>query len=655
MATREEYLQVVNKIYKARYFNIRRNGTIICKCCKRQSQTPMVHVDHVRTVHPEFIGFCPYCQGVRIVGANGRISKKSTIHLKFCCFFHKIENGRFRKLINDINNVPDVMNLPRANDVAASSSSNIPSTGDSFQDRTKILKTSMLTLQRLITYSRFLLNVVQYEFIPMSNAAATTTAAAAAVAAATDTTKTLLEKPNTIPKYCDSVIYEHECNYYDYDDNEDEDEDNIATTSRSAISTLPISSSDGETNQLCIQEQYMKDFHSVYTLTDQRYPHWWRINLKELSVNYDIMIARNQLTFAAEQNIDCRLIRIMSLHWQNYIAFRYTINYSIFRKNIVRFKQCINNEIFIIPRYMDMFVDRNIHVKIDEYIQVSFIIIGQRQDRQFCFNDVLTLAHEVIEIPDIDSFIDTCYELSNNDEEQLVFPTTKHLRILKLNYKNDVLMQNNAPVLTSTCFLPTTTYSTQYRHVFFAPLQREARVYFYSQTRFGCVRAFDRLLQNNNLANNILDIVHKSNTDFCINYCSLKLDKDYPFSFCIDFCPGETFANETYYMRHRYDYVFKYFNDKKIFFINPDNIKLVVDNDLNKDMTSASVTTEEVTFFPDCLLGTNLQYKLTPSQISIYEVVQYQREKLILEMNSIPTGILEDTDKNKNSNHQVRY
>lgn len=646
MATREEYLQVVNKIYKARYFNIRRNGTIICKCCKRQSQTPMLHVDHVRTAHPEFIGFCPYCQGVRIVGANGRISKKSTIHLKFCCFFHKIENGRYRKLINDVNNVRDV-NLPRVNDVSASSSSNIP-TDDVFQDRTKILKTSMLTLQRLITYSRFLLNVVQYEFIPMSNATTTTAAAAAAVA---DITKTLLEKTNTVPKCCDN-IYEQECNYYDYDDNEDDD--NIATTSRSTVSlsaALPLS--NGETNQLCIQEQYIKDFHNVYTLTDQHYPHWWRINLKELFVNYDIMIARNQLTFAADQNIDCRLIRIMSLHWQNYIAFKYTINYSIFRKNIVRFKQCINNEIFIIPRYMDMFVDKNIHVKIDEHIQVAFIIIGQRQDRQFFFNDVLTLAQEVIEIPDIDNFIDTCYELSNNDKEQLIFPTTKHLRILKLNYKNDVLMQNNAPVLTSTCFLPI-THSTQYHHIFFAQLQREARVYFYSQTKFGCVRAFDRLLQNNNLANNILDIVHKSNTDFYINYCSLKLDKDYPFSFCINFCPGETFANETYYMRHRYDYVFKYFNDKKIFFINPDNIKLVVDSDLNKDMTSASAITEEVTFFPDCLLSTNLQYKLTPSQINIYEVVQYQREKLILEMNSIPTTILEDTDKNKISN-QVRY
>ncbi|WBR61504.1 hypothetical protein [Drosophila suzukii associated hytrosavirus 1] len=552
---KEEYLRILDKLQGMRYFNIRRTGTIICRKCNSKSKTPMIHLDHVKAAHPNLKDFCPYCQNILVSGVTARIGKKATMHLKFCCFFHKIENAKFRRLFNNFGGLCKSEISKQNNQV-----------------RTNIAKSSILTLQEIIDSTQFILYVSQYDI---------------------QTTVT------------ENVGVEH-----------------LNQQTASTTSTALYES----------QIQTLEEFHNAYTLTDERYPSWWCINMNELITNIDVLVARNKLCFDATENIDCTLARVMSLHWHKYSAFKYTIRYESFAMNIDKFERCVRDQCFVIPRYMCAFKMPN---ETDNDISITMIIIGLRKNCYNFLSDLIPISSRVFEISSLDTFFDVCYDLAYDNSNPIHFPTSQNYHLSNLNFNDDVLDTEHERIdMCTTIDIP------QVNFIFckyLSPVRRYAKVYLYSQTRLGCVRAFDRLFERNNLTNYITDVIQESDKLY-INYSSLQLEQEENFT--IRLCEGESFATEKYYYTQNKIYDWKSLLDKKIFLLNDKNIKLVV-----KDSEQKNITTEtkhkynenEITCLPNMLLGTNIRYYLTATQSTIYKVVQYHRDKLFIEMNRIPS------------------
>lgn len=538
----------------------------------------MIHLEHVHSTHRNLLGFCPYCQKELVTGSAGRMSKKSTLHLKFCCFFHKVENAKFRRLFN---NFGGSENTNDVHENAAQDTKNNTNTSSTKITRLNIAKTSVLTLQRLLNNSQFLLNVLQYEI-------------------QNDVIQTL--------------------------------------SSTSLASQTPPSATPGplthETQQLNQQQdcyereiQIVQEFHNNYTLTDNsKFPHWWFINMAEITSATDVLVARNSLTFDDAENIDCKLVRIMSLHWYKYSAFKYTIEYNNFVQNIDKFKCAIRDESFIIARYMCMYKQAGNANSIATPLSISMVIIGLQKNCYQFLTELIPMSSRVVEIVSFDTFVDICFDLSNDGSNGLQFPRPQTLQLLDLNYGEDVLAPRRETI--DICTKTTVVRPAMaFRH-FFSPLNRYAKVYLYSQTKMGCVRAFDRLFELDNLANFITDVVYDGG-HFYINYSSLSR-KNLNDSLTVRLHSGDVFAGESYY---RQQSVLAERGDLKIFLLNGENIKVVVERCTSGDTEEHN---DELTLLPDCLLVTNIKYRLTPAQSTMYKVVQYHREKLLLEINRIP-------------------
>ena len=554
---KEEYLKILEKLKKIRYFNVRRSGTIVCRECKIQSKTPGIHVEHVNIQHKHLRGFCPYCQKERIFATSQRMSKQTKNHLKVCCFFHKIENSKVRKIFNNIK---------------------IDTSMQSEREQW-IVKTSVLTLQRLVNSSQFLLNVLQYEL-----------------------------QTNTDNQLCQQIqqkspILQQACN-------------------------LSVSEQTQPRVDIYLKTHIavISKFHREYTLNDSRSPSWWNINYSEVH-NIETLIANNKLEFAPSENIDCKLMRIMSLHWGNFNAFKYTINYEDFVTNIDSFQNCILQDCFVITRYMNLFKDNK-----DGKVKIAMILIAKTKDCFYFCNELIGVAAKIYRITNFDIFVDICFDLSNKSNGISTFLPIENLQLYDLNYNNDVLMPERQTVTISNDINAEIKTGL---NVFFSPVRDDAKLYFYSQTKYGCVRVFDRIFQKNNLANLITDIIHDSG-NFYIYYSSLKLDENIPI-LKIELKENEAFANEIQYRRMDSSFHLQSLSEKKLFFIDPENIKIVMEKDSRQgfQFTGGEEITE-TTSFPHCLISSNIRYKLTQEQATMFKVVQYHREKLLLEMNNIP-------------------
>lgn len=542
---KDEYIQLYNSIKSSRYYNIKRTGTIICRACRAKSPTPNLHIQHVHTHHSHLLNFCPYCQK-EIASRNGRrVTKKYAIHLKFCCYIHKVENTKFRILFN--NNFHNDKNQ------------------ESYSGKI-IVKTSILTLPHILYSSQFLLNVLQYE------------------------------KQTKINTYINQS-----------------DSDSSCLSDSSSIMSSPVYSSE---------IQFIQTFHSKYTLSESRTPSWFHISSTEINNNsFNVLVACNKLTFDSTENIDCMLIRVMNMHWNKFRAFLYTIKLNDFTNSIENFKQFIRDESFVITRYMHMFNSNN-----DELI-LSMIVIIPVEKGNRVIDLISVISMQISEIENLDMLIDTCLDLSCNNVNAMKFPNNEILQIMNINYNRDVLSSANSH--RETLQLSTSHIYDTFKsgfNKFFSPLSYNAKVYFYSQTTYGCVRAFDRLLHSNNIANHITDVVSENGVLY-IYYSSLSSLVD---DICeINFLSDEEFAKEKYY---RNNSVNIYDNrEMKIFILDPDNIKLVIKKNLNNSSDL------EETIFPNCLFSTNIKYKLTTFQTTIFKVAQYHREKLLLEQNNIPS------------------
>lgn len=539
----EEYLKTIEKLKKIRYFNVRRSGTIICRECKIQSKTPVLHVEHVNKQHKHLLGFCPYCQKEVMSINSNRMTNRTKNHLKFCCFFHKVENSKFRKIFNT-----SCENEYR------------------YEYGLEIVKTSILTLQHSVNSSQFLLNVLQYE---LRDDALT----------------------RQLGKQC--FDYNHEKLLTRPDDNE----------------------------KLIIKNLYA--FHKEYTLSDSRSPLWWGFTYSDLC-SIGLLVAKNKMEFDLSENIDCKLVRIMSLHWEKFNVFKYTIKYEEFNTNIEKFKSCIIQECFIITRYMHLFKD-----KTTNELMISMILIAKTKNCFYFCNELMDVTAKIYKIPNFDIFIDICYDLSNA-YEFVPFLSSKLLKIYSLNYNNDVLAEGYDK---TSCLFNDLNQDTKCKiglNIFFSPLTESAKLYFYSQTKYGAVNIYNRLLQKNSLASLITDVIHDKR-QYHISYAGLKLDSN-TMMIGINLSDDEKFANEIDYRRMGHAFTFQFLSGKKLLFIDCDNIKMII----KKDPTEQSEDKEEVTGFPQCLLATNIQYKLTPEQETTFKVVQYHRDKLLLEINNIP-------------------
>lgn len=601
MMSKNEYLKIVNKLERTRYYNIKRSGTIVCRTCNIHSKIPLLHVLHVKEVHPNLDELCPYCQEKCIVGPEGRVSRESKTHLKFCCFLHKTENIRYRRLLTSVRGKSEEQNNNnKINQI----------------NRSVTVKTSMLTLQPFINNNKFLVNVFQFNTKNNSN-----------------------DNNNQYP-------------YYNKTEDENKnfnDEHHHHKTNDNNNNTIEHHHHTNETNNKYIEEiATVKKFHENYVIHDKTpLPSWLCSEPNNNNNNNDIdnFVSRNTLMFDPKENIDCRLIRILSQDWSQYRVFKYTVKYLDFLENVEKFKKCLKDNFFIITRYIHMFkskTDTDDDDDDDDDLRVSLVVIGPRKRFYSFWHCLITIAAHIFEITNLDVLVDVFCYMSNDNATPLQFPKNDSFQILNLKYDQDVLQSDRYEGTINVCTNLDKSEPKVGFNKFFSPLGRYAKIYFYSQTRYGCIRAFDRLLHRNNLSNYITNVIHDKD-GFYINYSTLDMmggldDKDYNH-FEINLCPDEIFATESYYQNINggggggsVGDLQYYVTDKdyKFFFIDSHHLKIVISR------SSDSSKETETTKFPECLKATNIRYKLTTVQENIYKVTQYHREKLLLETNNIP-------------------
>lgn len=493
------------------------------------------------------------------------MTKQTKDHLKICCFFHKLENSKVRKIFNNTKFDKDIQ----------------PD-----EEPQGIFKTSVLTLQRLVNNNKFLLNVLQYELQTSSD---------------------------------DGQLYKQ------------------PQQQQRASDYQEVIVENTEIEQFRAEIETISNFHREYTLSDSRSPSWWRINFYEV-YNIEVLVAKNKLEFPQAENIDCKLMRIISLHWNSFNIFRYTIKYDEFVENLSNFKNCIVQECFIVTRYMHMFRDSS-----DGALTISMILIAKTKNCFYFCNELMGVAAKILRITNFDTFIDICYDLSHLGSGIMKLLPVEDLQLYDLSYNNDVLAPKRQAIRMTTETHAEPKRKTGF-NIFFSPVSEHAKLYFYSQTRYGCIRVFDRVFQKNNLANFITDVIY-DNEQFFIHYSSAKLDENVP-TICIRLRNDEMFATEAQYRKMECNFNLQTLSNKKLFFIDFENIKMVVPRGIDEDSCDENEEEgamgvdrddgDETTIFPYCLLSSNIRYRLSPEQITTYKVVQYHREKLLLQMNNIP-------------------
>lgn len=576
----------MRKVKGLRTYNLNRTGTIICRVCNKKSLTPLLHIKHVRTAHLHLSGYCPFCQTKTIITTQtGRMRKIDLTHLKFCCFFHKVENTQERKLFNRIKNKTDEEYKTADKYISA-------------MNKIEICKTSMLTIQHLTQERIYSLNVVQYELIPYNIYG------------------------NNILESCLA-------------DNNKRDKLSATTLPNANTFTCDKNFND-EVNLIRI-------FISNYALNICNIrPEWFRFYLEELKYDIETLVAKNKLEFSESENIDCDLIRKTSLHWKKFSFIKYSILLTDFLKNINFFKKLIKEKLLIITRYMKITIDNSESQKYHDRALLSTILIVPRGSSQTFQKSLVVHSLSTKQIGNLDCLIDLiCMLSSENQNFDDVFEVIKTKNSFKFdnNFTSDILHVPNREELINV-FQPQEVTIKRTTHIYMTPLKKNAKLYFYSQTIFGCVRAFDRALQSNNLVDYITSVVN-DNGKFYILYSSFVCNKNL-LGYDVKLKNCDSFAEENFYREIDPNTYNKYLEDKQLFFLNWDNIKVVLSDvkhtrEENKNCAvSSAFPQKEYTIFPHCFIGTNIHYLLSQHQIDIYNVTMYHRRKIMFEFNSIP-------------------
>lgn len=598
--TKNEYLSVIERIRTMRYYNIRRTGCIVCRLCKKKSNTPTLHLDHVAAKHSDMRRQCPYCFSVQVVQADRRTPKRATQHMKLCCFLHKVENIQYRQLFNDMKTVETA---------AVVATTTTTTDEDDLSGDLDLLRTTMLTIQPTVNTSRYLMNVVEYELNNCKQQQHVAVASESSSSSSTTPERQLCQQ-NTL----------------------------TGTTTTKFLKTI-----DEFHKQFCLRVDYEDGEGGGGGGEANMPPPWFSINLSEISCTIDMLVARNKLKFHETENISCQMIRTLSVHWHKFNIFKYTIKLDAFLQNIELFKTYLTERYFLITPYMcitSLTPPPSSPHQSSRSLALTMIIVGNRNNCSYYWNNVIGLAIQLHEIENIDVLIDTCFNVSNSGDDLFRFFKSETYNIMGIDFNEDVLTSAAATAHHNRCNATIKLHTTIGEgsvsspppqspplHIF-CPVGKNAKVYFYSQTKYGCVRAFDRLLFRCNLANHITNVIFDGKTYF-IYYASFIDDPTFSApQFQINLRNGETFLDENSYSARWYDA--KYLDMKNLFFINAYNVKVVGGGG------GGATSSPEKTYFPAFLYWTNLRYFLTTSQIMIYKVVQYHREKLLINMNNIP-------------------
>jgi hypothetical protein len=581
-----EYLKLLKKIDNTRYSNLKRSGTIICRRCKLKSKTAF-HIKHVAQQHQNLEGLCPFCQEERISwrdtdGGGGGVYggnvdnrnnavnslKIAHTHLKRCCYFHKLEN--YKKQVFH-KNVQDNMNLYKNN---------------------RIVKTSMWFVGMLNNEYCLLPTTRLYNLQMNKNIANTP---ANAVMVADNVTTTITHNNGDGHDNADFILKQ--------------------------MMVIPIA------DQPCFSSiQSIYRFHALQTLyNNDKYPIWLSVD-RERSLSYlGRIVANNKFKFHATENIDCSLIRILSLDWSAFKVTQFTVDTRVFLQKISAIRKLIEDEKLVITGYMKV-----------TKTNISFIVIEpQQQDEK----NPMTQYHTVLErtIENLDMFIDTCYSLSNNGQDDMKFHENKCLLFDLIEHEKDILISREHRQIS---FNPSNKSPSESdvdgisKAIYLCPLGVHAKVYFYSQTERGCVAAFDRLLEDNNLATLYEHVLPTNRMDrFIIHYANISNDESK--SFHVNMCDEQVFAGESYYMNNYNSIVTDDEEDgrleKSFFILNGEHVKVVL-LDKKADGKDFETSNGETTVLPECLSATGITYTLTRRQIEFYSLIQYHRQKVLADI-----------------------
>lgn len=585
-----KYSSLLARLEKTRYFNIRRSGTITCRSCAKISNSPIFHEKHVREHHPQLNDLCPFCQTVYLNFNKLRLNMKQSMHLKICCFLHKHENKEYRSLFYSNKQTKIQCNSSNSN---SGGLHNI------------LYKNTMLTFQdSMLMGAGYFPTVLQYEM------------------------NTLFIIPAYLPN-----------NFLDFNN-------------------LLVNENVNFKKKLEIIKQFYLNYiwnNNQNNSQNIYIPSWFKIDLDKIDDYIEKLISNNTLEFHPEEQIDCHSIRVLSLHWRYFYVFKCKINLNIFLKYLNYFEDSIKNEEIYILRYMK--IESNSAVW---NITSNFNFIGIIPKTNM-FNDesiILKLKSlemtTIDEIINIDMLIDECVDMAYSKIKRQHFPNLRDVQITKSEFeKDDLSMHDNINLTTNKIIewsykkdsdhyefvemiknerdylLP-----EDYYKIFLCELNQYAKIYFYSQTRFGCVRAFDRLFQKDSLIDLIKDVI-RDNDKYYIYYSSFNSYFHNFKSYIIRLAPGLEFANEEIHTRHAFDYTNKDIANK-FFFLNSDNYRVVTE----LDSVNISIYNSPLAL-PNCLFGSTIKYFLTPFQKTIYNVSSYHAEK-IKTNNIIP--IFDDID-----------
>lgn len=642
------------KINKTRYFNLKRSGTIICRTCNLKSKTPTEHIKHVNMKHEHLEKFCPFCQRINICDIlTGERLRQSTRHLKLCCYMSKIENSDKRQIFNRIlNNRPE-------------------------NSSTTTVTTSTILTRQCLEYDcdiKYCLHVLEYGY--QNHAASAAAVSSSAVAATTTITTTIIDALNST----NSNAPAHQSQMHIPSAASIIQCSNISPTPSTSSPPplllqhaqppppLPSSSSSQqffyETTSLLQTETIFTPFSSIAETLDfvHKYlikaihPIWWKSNIEILSP-VEQMIARNRFEFHSEENIDCQMARIMSLQFEKFKCYQVTVNGQIFVEffNLLLHYQNIQ-EIYVL-RYIRLITKTNFAYSDEKLISVILILQNNQRDTHV-INDIISLKQYagqiyIDAIHSFDQLIKICIHLSNI-KDKMKYPSRKRFKLFNLSFGSDILKQQQQQPLQQQSindihhvythrnsndndyinthhfkeFISNSNDQT-IKYYYLSSMNDYANILFYSQTYYGCMRAFDNMLRESNLVG-LMDQVVLNQQKFVIYYSSIKES----MKLQIRLPRGKRFAVEKDYRQMNFIESIKIDDlfDKCLFLLDINNLKLTVNDD---DDVGVGEMESEITYLPECLSVTNLHYKLSDEQIEIYKIVQYHREKILLEMNSI--------------------
>lgn len=351
-------------------------------------------------------------------------------------------------------------------------------------------------------------------------------------------------------------------------------------------------------------------FFTENTVTTTNYPQWWCLDIDTLENEYDRVLYTNTLDLSSI-GIDCRMIRILSLDWSLFKVIKINVPYN--EKNLECLQNAVKKELLIISRYIHTYVKTN-----STDIMISFLIILPNSKIAEIEELLKEITISSTKLQNFDDFVDTIFSMSSACSYKFCYDEScKHIDV---EYEPDVFKSST---LSNFRTQLSSNLQSFYYNVYLTRLHHDVKFYIYSQTKYGCLRVYDRLLGQKYLFKYLHDAI-ESSTGIYLNYSSINLFRSNQRIFMKN---GLNFAPENY----QRDFIYKNIDSLrhlKIFFLCPNYFKMVIDAPTTRE--------NETIYLPSIFKTMNIQYKLTAAQESMFYAIKYHRNQIISEINIIP-------------------